>query len=98
MDCWDVSTHNIHQKTGIATFNSFTFDCFSGFFFNSEMYETVVNYRSGQRLLTTFVDLRSCAIRNPMLELVCERSGKHKVPKKKVKHKATGSRKLVSQR
>jgi len=57
------------------------------------MYKTVVNYRSGQRLLTTFVDLRSCAIRNPMLELVCERSGKHKVPKKKVKHKATGSRK-----
>jgi hypothetical protein len=28
-----------------------------------------------------------------MLELVCERSGEHKVPKKKLKHVATGSRK-----
>ena len=28
-----------------------------------------------------------------MLELVCERSGEHKVPKRKVKHEATGSRK-----
>jgi len=36
---------------------------------------------------------RSCAIRNPMLELVCERSGEHKVPKKKLKHEATISRK-----
>jgi len=26
---------------------------------------------------------RSCATRNPMLELVCERSGEHKIPKKK---------------
>ncbi|AES97822.1 hypothetical protein MTR_5g060510 [Medicago truncatula] len=30
---------------------------------------------------------------NPMLELVCEQSGEHKVPKKKVKHEATESRK-----
>jgi hypothetical protein len=28
-----------------------------------------------------------------VLELVCERSGEHKVPKTKVKHEATGSRK-----
>ncbi|RHN44061.1 hypothetical protein MtrunA17_Chr7g0215251 [Medicago truncatula] len=28
-----------------------------------------------------------------MLELVCERSGEHKLPKTKVKHEATGSRK-----
>ena len=28
-----------------------------------------------------------------MLELVYERSGEHKVPKRKVKHEATGSRK-----
>ena len=31
----------------------------------------------------TVITKRSCAIRNPMLELVCERSGGHKVPKKK---------------
>ena len=35
----------------------------------------------------------SCAISNPMLDLVCERSGEHKVLKKKLKYKATGSRK-----
>ena len=28
-----------------------------------------------------------------MVELVCERSGDHKVPKKKLKHEATRSRK-----
>jgi len=28
-----------------------------------------------------------------MLDLVCERSGEHKVPKRKVKHEAPGSRK-----
>lgn len=36
---------------------------------------------------------RSYELRNPMLELDCERSGEHKVPKRKVKHEATGSRK-----
>jgi len=41
----------------------------------------------------TVVIKRSCVIRNPMLELVCERSSEHKVPKKKLKHVATGSRK-----
>jgi len=30
---------------------------------------------------------------NPMLQLVCERSGDHKVPKKRSKHETTGSRK-----
>jgi hypothetical protein len=41
----------------------------------------------------TVIVKRSCAIRNPMLELVCERSGEHKVPKKKLKLEATRSRK-----
>ncbi|KEH34176.1 hypothetical protein MTR_3g462670 [Medicago truncatula] len=36
---------------------------------------------------------RSCAIMNPMLELVCERSDEQKVQKKKLKHEATRSRK-----
>jgi len=36
---------------------------------------------------------RSCEGRNAMLELVCEWSSEHKVPKRKVKHEATRSRK-----
>jgi len=41
----------------------------------------------------TVIIKRSCAIRNSMLELVCERSGEHKVSKKRFKHEATGSTK-----
>ncbi|KEH38321.1 hypothetical protein MTR_2g067930 [Medicago truncatula] len=46
---------------------------------------------SENRAEFTVIIKRSCAIRNLMLELVCERSCEHKVPKKKVKHEATGS-------
>jgi len=49
--------------------------------------------RQANRVVFTVVIKRSCAIRNRMLELVCERTGEHKVPKKKLKHVATGSRK-----
>jgi len=41
----------------------------------------------------TVIIRRSCEGRNAMLELVCERSDEHKVPKRKVKHEATRSRK-----
>ena len=41
----------------------------------------------------TVIIRRSCEGRNAMLELVCERSGEHKVPNRKVKHEATRSRK-----
>jgi len=40
----------------------------------------------------TIVTQRSSLI-NPMLHLVCERSGAHKVSEKKLKHPTTGSRK-----
>jgi len=40
----------------------------------------------------TVVTQRSSLI-NLMVRLVCERSGAHKVPKKKTKHETTGSRK-----
>jgi len=49
--------------------------------------------RQANRAGFTVVIKRSCAIRNPMLELVCEGNGEHKVPKKKLKHEATRSRK-----
>jgi hypothetical protein len=38
--------------------------------------------RQANRAGFTVVIKKSCAIRNPILELVCERSGEHKVPKK----------------
>jgi hypothetical protein len=37
----------------------------------------------------TVVIKRSCALRNQMLELICERSGEHKVPNKKLKREIT---------
>jgi len=50
-------------------------------------------HRQAIRAGFTVIIRRSCEGRNVMLELVCERSGEHKVPKTKVKHEATGSRK-----
>jgi len=44
--------------------------------------------RQANRARFTVIIKRSCAIKNQMLELVCERSGEHKVPKKKLKHEA----------
>ncbi|KEH33375.1 hypothetical protein MTR_3g437000 [Medicago truncatula] len=49
--------------------------------------------RQANRVGFTVIIRRSCEGRNAMLELVCERSGEHKLPKTKVKHEATGSRK-----
>jgi len=49
--------------------------------------------RQANRAGFTVIIRRSCEGRNAMLELVCERSGEHKVPKTKVKHEATRSRK-----
>jgi len=49
--------------------------------------------RQANRAGFTVIIIRSCEGRNAMLELVCERSGEHKVSKTKVKHEATGSRK-----
>jgi len=49
--------------------------------------------RQANRVEFTVVIKRSCAINNPMLELVCEMSDKHKVSKKKLNHEATRSRK-----
>lgn len=51
--------------------------------------------RQANRAGFTVVIRRSCEGRNAMLELVCERSGEHKVPKTKVKHEGMGSRKWV---
>ena len=47
--------------------------------------------RQANRAGFTVIIRRSCEGRNAMLELVCERSGEHKVPKIKVKHEATRS-------
>jgi hypothetical protein len=52
----------------------------------------LVGYVDKQIAKFTVVIQRS-SIKNPMLELVCERSDDHKVPKKKLKYEATGSRK-----
>jgi len=49
--------------------------------------------RQANRPGFTVIIRRSCEGRNSRLELVCERSGEHKVPNTKVKHEATGSRK-----
>ncbi|AES71280.2 FAR1 DNA-binding domain protein [Medicago truncatula] len=49
--------------------------------------------RQANRTEFTVIIRRSCEGRNGMLELVCERSGEYKLPKTKVKHEATGSRK-----
>lgn len=35
------------------------------------------------------VGIKRSSIQNPMLELMCERSGDHKVSKKRLKHEAT---------
>jgi len=50
-------------------------------------------HRQANRAGFTVVIKRSCEGRNAMLELVYEQSGEHKVPKRKVKHEATRSRK-----
>ena len=50
-------------------------------------------HRQANRAGFTVIIGRSCEGRNAMLELVCERSSEHKLPKRKVKHDATGSRK-----
>jgi len=49
--------------------------------------------RQANRAGFTVITRRSCEGRNAMLELVCERSGEHKVPNRKVKHEATRLRK-----
>jgi len=45
-------------------------------------------HQQENRVGFTVVRERS-SIKNPMLELICERSGDHKVPKKRLEHEAT---------